>query len=393
MEQSIREGNVHLGERAEGKAAFDFKKFYLRINTETGSLDFLKSAKNVKDVAKRFDLVLVDEATPMDRDPKKLKATQWPIKLVVEKKPHILMVETEKELKDWVESINTGKKQVTEVLESVHPRAATVLNNTQKAQLVAFRQKLFSTDLTDQEKQWCDDNCLARYLRARVDKYGWNLEKSMLMIQESLKWRREFQPDSVKEEDVKDLIDAGMLYCNGKDKSGKPIVLVKMNAPLSDYVMYTRYVVYVMEKAIASMNPDETEQMIWILDLKGSNRKCFPPKAVCKEALNIFYTHYPERLHKLYIVDAPKVFSVFWAMLSAFLEPETKAKINFLSGPIGAGQKKTDALLELIDVSVLESDYGGNNPSKDRGVLKEDEEEPDPTELEAKEEQEEKGSA
>jgi hypothetical protein len=35
-----------LGERAEGKAAFDFKKLYLRINTETGSLDFLKAPKN-----------------------------------------------------------------------------------------------------------------------------------------------------------------------------------------------------------------------------------------------------------------------------------------------------------------------------------------------------------
>lgn len=83
-------------------------------------------------------------------------------------------------------------------------------------------------------------------------------------------------------------------------------------------------------------------------------------------------------------------------MISAFLEPETKAKINFLSGeetqnnalpcsvglmnethwidhstgPVGAGQKKTDALLEYIDVNVLESDYGGNNPSKDRGVIK-----------------------
>jgi hypothetical protein len=96
------------------------------------------------------------------------------------------------------------------------------------------------------------------------------------------------------------------------------------------------------------------------------------------------------------------------------------------TGAIGAGQKKTDALLELIDVSVLESDYGGNNPSKDRGVIKvrvpsfllrsflsatcplspgtddlqpsppkqqqqEDEEEPEESELEAKEEQE--GSA
>jgi hypothetical protein len=40
------------------------------------------------------------------------------------------------------------------------------------------------------------------------------------------------------------------------------------------------------------------------------------------------------------------------------------------TGAIGAGQKKTDALLELVDVNVLESDYGGNNPSKDRGVIK-----------------------
>jgi hypothetical protein len=48
--------------------------------------------------------------------------------------------------------------------------------------------------------QWCDDACLARYLRARVDKFGWNLEKSLLMIQDTLKWRREFKPEDIKEE-------------------------------------------------------------------------------------------------------------------------------------------------------------------------------------------------
>jgi hypothetical protein len=388
MEQSGtqgREGYVHLGERAEGKAAFDFKKYYLRINNETGSLDFLKGPKNIKDVAKRFDLPAVDEVAVMERDPKKLKATQWPFKVVVDKKPFIVMAESEKELKEWIDSISATKKQVTEFLDTILPRTAATLNNTQKAQLVNFREKLFSTGLTDEEKQWCDDACLARYLRARVDKFGWNLEKSLLMIQDTLKWRREFKPEDIKEEDVRELIEMGMLYNNGKDKQGRPIVMVKFNQPMTDFVLYTRYVVFVMEKAIASMNPEETEQMLWILDLKGSNRKCFPPKAVCKEALNIFYTHYPERLHKLYIVDAPKVFSVFWAMLSAFLESDTKAKINFLSGAIGPGQKKTDALLELVDVNVLESDYGGNNPSKDRGVIKEDEEEPDESELAAQE--------
>jgi hypothetical protein len=33
-----------------------------------------------------------------------------------------------------------------------------------------------------------------------VDKFGWNLEKSLAMIQDTLKWRREFKPESIKEE-------------------------------------------------------------------------------------------------------------------------------------------------------------------------------------------------
>jgi len=377
------EGFVHLGEQSDSK--FDFKKYYLRINRETGSLDFLKSAKNPKDVAKRLDLLTLGEVAAMERDPKKLKATQWPWKVVVDGKPNIIMTESEQELGRWLEAIKGIKCQIAGMLDKIDPAVAAKLSTTEKMQLVAFRQNLFATELTNQEKQWCDDACLVRYLKARVDKYGWNVEKSLAMIQDSLKWRREFKPDSTKEEDLKELVEAGVLYGNGKDKSGRPIIIVKMSAPVTDYVMYTRYVVHVMEKAILSMNPQETEEMMWILDLKGANRKCFPPKAVCKEALNIFYTHYPERLYKLFIIDAPKVFSVFWSMLSTFLEAETRAKINFLSGPVGVGQKKTDTLLELIDMNVLESDYGGNNPSKDRGIIKEDDEEPPEAEAEPNE--------
>ena len=47
-------------------------------------------------MAKRIELPSVDEVAVMDRDPKKLKATQWPFKLVVDKKPLIIMAESEK---------------------------------------------------------------------------------------------------------------------------------------------------------------------------------------------------------------------------------------------------------------------------------------------------------
>ncbi len=82
-------------------------------------------------------------------------------------------------------------------------------------------------------------------------------------------------------------------------------------------------------------------------------------------------------MYRLYVVDAPKIFSIFWSMVSSFVEAETKAKIAFVDGPTGPGTKKTEKLLEIIDKSVLESDYGGDNPSKDRGVVKEVEEEED----------------
>lgn len=60
------------------------------------------------------------------------------------------------ELKEWVESINAGKQQYADAFGQILPRVAATLNATQKAQLVAFRQKVFSTDLTDAEKQVLD---------------------------------------------------------------------------------------------------------------------------------------------------------------------------------------------------------------------------------------------
>lgn len=122
----------------------------------------------------------------MDRDPKKLKATQWPFKLVADKKAYIVMVESEKggvpllaarrwthspgpllpvlemltrclspELNGWVESINAAKQQSAEALAQIPARVAETINDTQKAQLVAFRQRVFATDLTDEEKEVC----------------------------------------------------------------------------------------------------------------------------------------------------------------------------------------------------------------------------------------------
>jgi hypothetical protein len=65
----------------------------------------------------------------------------------------LLLFSTFVELNEWVESINVSKKQATEFLDTILPRTAATLSNTQKVQLVNFREKLFSTGLTDEEKE------------------------------------------------------------------------------------------------------------------------------------------------------------------------------------------------------------------------------------------------
>jgi hypothetical protein len=375
------EGYLHFGQKEEGKASIAFKKFYAKASADSGRLSFYKAPKNSKELA-GADLLAISDVSEVDRDPKKLKDNQWPLKITTGNQNYICIAESQRDMKYWVEGLKGCKTHLQKLQEDLDPKVVRGLTSVQIAQLAAFKARVFELDLDDQQRAWADDACLLRYLKARVAKGSWHPEMSFDMISQTLNWRKEFKPDCITAEDVKENIDAGQIYLNGKDKKGNPIVVVKLNATPIDYDKYTRFVVYIMESALRSMDGD-ADQWVWIVDLKSYTRKNSPSRAVVKEALGIFYTHYPERLYKLFIVDAPRVFSIFWTMVSAFLEPETKQKIVFLQGNSGEGTKKTDTFLEFIDKSVLETDYGGDNPSKDRGAVVVDDEEVDESEIAA----------
>merc|ERR550514_362458 len=46
----------------------------------------------------------------------------------------------------------------------------------------------------------------------------------------------------------------------------------------------------------------------------------------------LFSWHYPETTHKLCVVNAPRVFSMFWAIGKHFVHPVTAAKVHIVSG-------------------------------------------------------------
>ena len=51
---------------------------------------------------------------------------------------------------------------------------------------------------SDRERDFVSQSCLLRYLRAR----SWNVEKATKMLEETLKWRKEYKPDFITANDV-----------------------------------------------------------------------------------------------------------------------------------------------------------------------------------------------
>jgi hypothetical protein len=95
-------------------------------------------------------------------------------------------------------------------------------------------------------------------------------------------------------------------------------------------------------------------QVVTILDLKGlglSHRKTI---RFMKGTSFIDKFYYPESLGKLYMINAPRVAPVLWAIAKPMLDPRTQEKVTIL----GTDYQKT--LLELISADQLPAEYGGN---------------------------------
>jgi hypothetical protein len=207
-------------------------------------------------------------------------------------------------------------------------------------------------------QQWCDDACLQRFLRAN----SWKPDASFNQLYETLGWRRDFGVENLTAKDIEKQLRLGNIYIQGKDKAGRPILYLKKhldNAEEFDYNLYTKELVYLMEKAIRLMGPG-VESWIWIVDLNGYCRADATPVDIARQIIHIMATCYPERLYKCVFVDAPMIFHGFWSLIKHFLDPVTKEKIVWVEGPATPGSKKQQTFLEWIDPNQLEVAYGGN---------------------------------
>ncbi|KAF2716201.1 hypothetical protein K431DRAFT_289618 [Polychaeton citri CBS 116435] len=198
-------------------------------------------------------------------------------------------------------------------------------------------------------KDRLDTLTMLRFLRARK----FNVELSKHMFVESEKWRAEFGggvDNLVRNFDYKEkpqVFQYYPQYYHKTDKDGRPVYveqmgkidLTAMRKITTDERMLQNLVVE-YEKVADPRLPACSrkagyliETSCTILDMKGVGiSSAGQVYGYLQRASGISQNYYPERMGKLYIINAPWGFSGVFSIVKKFLDPVTVEKIHVLGG-------------------------------------------------------------
>jgi len=102
-----------------------------------------------------------------------------------------------------------------------------------------------------------------------------------------------------------------------------------------------------------------------IIDLSGFGTKHMGSafRGPVKETIDLSQYFYPECLWKMFIINAPWIFSALWRVVSPWLDPVTKTKIHVLKGDFLTEMQQNDIPLDALPVSL------GGTMEDDEGML------------------------
>ncbi|KAG0276885.1 cytosolic factor, phosphatidylinositol/phosphatidylcholine transfer protein [Linnemannia exigua] len=213
-----------------------------------------------------------------------------------------------------------------------------------------------------------DDHYVLRFLRARK----FSIPNTHKMFVDCENWRKELQVDTLidtfvfeEEEAVRNCYPR---YYHNIDKAGRPIYIehvgvidIKTLFKVTDEERMTKQHVLSYEKLIRDRMPAcsklagrHIEQCCTILDLKGVSLRQFANAfGFIKRTSAIAQNYYPEMMGKMYVINAPMMFTSVWGMVKPLLDEVTVKKIVIL------GSSYQSTLLQDIDAANLPKVIGG----------------------------------
>ncbi|XP_050715606.1 SEC14-like protein 2 [Eriocheir sinensis] len=243
------------------------------------------------------------------------------------------------------------------------------LTPERKEALSQFRERVAPLLSPDQQH----DDALLQWLVAR----NFNLDKAEQMLRKSLEWRREWGADTVLEWEVPEVLSkyypVGMA---GHDNKGCPVWIIPyggcdMRGLLSsvkktDYIRYTLRVLEASRRDMAEQTQKlgrPINQQCCIFDLDNFSLKHVtwkPAMDVILELVQLYEANYPEFLKCAYVINAPKVFTMAYALIKPFLHEVTLKKIKIFGR---SGWK--EVLLKDISPDELPHHWGGSRTDPD----------------------------
>ncbi|XP_073146665.1 uncharacterized protein [Henckelia pumila] len=198
-----------------------------------------------------------------------------------------------------------------------------------------------------------DDSTLRRFLRAR----DLDVEKASAMFLKYLKWKQTFVPKGfVSPSEVGNEIRQNKMFMQGTDKKGQPIAVVFGERHFmckGGTDEFKRFLVFGLDKLCSRIPDNGPEKFTIIGDLKGYGYRNSDVRGYLA-ALSILQDYYPERLGKVFVINAPYIFMTLWKIIYQFIDKNTRNKIVFVDN-----KRMKATLLEEIDECQLPEIYGG----------------------------------
>ncbi|KAK1753093.1 CRAL-TRIO domain-containing protein [Echria macrotheca] len=241
---------------------------------------------------------------------------------------------------------------------------AGYLTAAQQAQVHQLRLMLEAEGFTKR----LDTLTLLRFLRAR--KFDVNLSKQMFVDCE--KWRKDTGLDEAvptwEYPEKAKIFEYYPQYYHKTDKDGRPVYIEKLGGiDLTAMTKITTEQRMLLNLAVEYERLADPrlpacsrksgyllETCCTIMDLKGVGLMKAPQVfGYVKQASGMSQNYYPERLGKLYLINAPWGFSGVWNVVKGWLDPVTVQKIHVL----GSGYQSE--LLKQVPAENLPKEFGG----------------------------------
>ncbi|CAM9402235.1 unnamed protein product [Pylaiella littoralis] len=202
---------------------------------------------------------------------------------------------------------------------------------------------------------------------------GGDREEAARRWKKTVEWREENKIDEILDTPqprFHDFREVFPVFLHGRSRQGMPVLWERigkvdvgradeLKLPLEALTLNYVFLNECVWRLILDKGEDENDdaKFITVEDVGGVMPWHLTPRvlSVLRALTGTMKAHYVERCHKTYIVNAPRAFTVLWKVVSAMLDPRTRAKVSIL------GRDYLSVMQEEIDLSQIPNDYGGSS--------------------------------